>query len=140
VAKFEAFVQPGIVRLWLTEDEENGPWVEVKAEIGDREQRRIDSALLRGAQQVPTEDAEAGVVEIKLDGAEVAGVKLRTYLTDWSFTDKEGKPVKLNANSIAALKPRVADKILEKLNKRLDVLAVEQASDPFGNGSKQKSE
>jgi hypothetical protein len=144
VARFEAFAQPGIVRLWLIDHEdgtpdEDGPWVEVKAEIGDRDQRKIDSALLRGAQQVTPEGGDPNTVELKLDGAGVAGVKFRTYLVAWSFMDRNDKPVKLNADSIAALKPHVADRILEKLNAYIDAQAEERASDPFKSSSERES-
>lgn len=136
MARFEAFAQLGIKRLLLT-DEEDGPWVEVRAEIGIRDQKRIESAILRGAQQVSSEGAET--VELKLDGSEVALVKLKTYLVAWSFRDQSDKPVRVTHDAIAVLRPEVGDLILEKLNAYLDEVAEERASDPFKNASKPKS-
>jgi hypothetical protein len=135
--KYNAFVQLSTVRLYLEDNNEDGPWIEVKAEIGMRDQKRIESALLRGAQQVSAEGAET--VELKLDGAEVALVKLKTYLVAWSFTDPNDKPVRVTADAIATLRPAVADLILAKLNAYLDEVAEERASDPFRNASTPRS-
>jgi hypothetical protein len=107
------FVEPDIVRLPLSD----GDWIEVKRELTAGEQRKLFGGMVRDY------DKESG--RPLLDPERVGRTRLSAYLLDWSFVDRQGKPVALNESAIDNLD---VDTYAE-INKALDVHeeAVERA-------------
>jgi len=84
------FVQPGIVRLPLSDDE----WIDVKRELNAGEQRRVFAGMVR--------DMRAGE-RTTLDPELVGKTRLVEYIVAWSFVDFDGRPEPVGESAIDAL-------------------------------------
>lgn len=84
------FVQPGIVRLSLTEDE----WVDVKRELNAGEQRRVMAGYVR--------EMRAGETAT-IDPERVGKTRLLEYIVGWSFQGFTGKPEPFDESALDGL-------------------------------------
>jgi hypothetical protein len=81
------FVQPGIVRLALSDSE----WIDVKQELTAGEQRRVMAGYVK--------EMQAGV-RTTLDPELVGKTRLQEYIVGWSFVDFDGKPEPFSASAL----------------------------------------
>lgn len=121
----DAFVDPNTIVLNLTE----GDWIEVKERLTYGEQQRLASASLTSVQIKAGRSADADT-EINLDMQRHAIERIRTWVVDWSFRDKNGKQVKITQKTIENLKPDIADEINAKLDEYIEL--IEAGGSPEG--------
>jgi hypothetical protein len=110
------FEKSDIVRLPLADED----WIEVKHRLSGGELRRMSAAAFRDVQQtaVPGDSPRIGV-----DFGTLSLARTKAYLKDWSFRDKDDKPVKVTPEAVEALD----DETLKEIEKALDahILSVE---------------
>lgn len=111
------FTEPDTARLTLSD----GSWVEIKASLTYGEDRALTSA---GVTVTPGPD---GTPQVGLDLVAHAMAKLRTYLVDWSFTDRNDRRVKPDAAAIANLTPETAQEIEAAIDRHLEATALGKA-------------
>jgi len=104
------FVEPGVVRL----DIGDGDWIEIKRELTYGEQQELAGLALRLDKTTLTDGAAPSLA---MDWAAHALAKLATWIVDWSFTDKDGQPVKVTAESVRRLRPSLAERCSEAIDK-----------------------
>lgn len=112
------FTEPDTARLTLAD----GSWVEIKASLSYGEDRALTSA---GVTITPGPD---GNPQVGIDLVAHALAKLRTYVVDWSFTDKRDRRVKPGAAAIANLTPETAQEIEAAIDRHLEATALGKAS------------
>jgi hypothetical protein len=115
--KRNRFVSPDVKRLPLSDDD----WIEVKERLTYKERQQLSGAMFRSVKGA-ADDQEMGV-----DFARYAILRLKTWLVDWSFRDKEDKPVPLSSAAIENLDPADADEIGEALDKHIAELEAAKA-------------
>jgi hypothetical protein len=84
------FVQPETVRVDLSD----GDYLIIKKELNAGEQRSVFNGFVK--------DAQSGKAWT-LDPEKVGLTKMIAYLVDWSFVDKEGKPVEISEAALKSL-------------------------------------
>lgn len=100
------FVEPTTTRLDLGQDDDGQPmWIEVKTELNYGEQQELAGLALRLQKTDLGSDAAPSV---EMDWAAYGLAKLKTWIVDWSFTDAQGKPVKVSRESVQRLRPWLA--------------------------------
>jgi hypothetical protein len=84
------FVQPGIVRLTLTDDE----WIDVKRELNAGEQRRVMAGYVKTMEsgERPTIDPER-----------LGKTRLLEYIVAWSFKGFTGQPEPFDESALDCL-------------------------------------
>lgn len=103
MARRNRFVSTETVRLDLSE----GDWVDVKERLSYAEQLALSNASIVGTQVGGGFQVDMGRYRIK---------RLEMYLTDWNFTDAEGKSVPLTSAAIRHLDSETAEEILAALD------------------------
>jgi len=99
------FEQPEIVRLQLSD----GDWIEVRKRLSAGQNRRMHSAAF---------DKLEGK-GVTVDFALLGLARTIAYLLDWSFRDKEDKPVKCTPAAIEALTMEDLKEIETALDKHI---------------------
>ncbi len=122
------FVDPTIERLPLAAGDD---WIDVKGELNAGEQRDVFAGMVK--------EQRAGEQPL-LDSRRVGLTRLAGYILGWSFTDREGKPIKVTESAIN----RLDSKTYRELNDLLDahVARVEAAREERKNdqdGEKESS-
>jgi len=108
------FVEPTTVRLQLSEDR----WVEAKERLNFGELQALNAAGLTRA-SAGTSNGNAVTADdfgLELDMARWMVERIAVWLVDWSFHDKNDKPVKLSRDAIRSLDPAVAQEIQDALD------------------------
>lgn len=116
-----AFVDPEVVRLTLSDGVN---WIEVKRELTYGEEQKLAASSLR------PDSAEMGKT-IALDMERFNISRIAMWLTDWSFRDRNDKPVPITPATIGALRSRVAAEIDRLLTQHIQALEAEML-DPTG--------
>lgn len=101
-------VTPEVVRYELSLDGD-GFWIEVKKELTAGERSRIRVAGIRSYSHKPAEVVDEVTSNVDLDAATFE--KVRIWLADWSLTDDKGNKLKLNSDTLHALRTDVYDVI-----------------------------
>ena len=86
----------------IIQAEQDGDWIDVKRELNAGEHDEMNASLVK--------DVAAGEKPL-LDYKRVLSFKILAYLVDWSFTDKGGNPVPVEAATVASLTKRDRDEI-----------------------------
>lgn len=94
------FIASGVKRFDLTD----GDWVEIKELLNTGETKAVESAGEDKPVIVRDPDGRDKVME-RIDWKRYSIERMFVYLTDWSFKDANGKPVKITLESLAALEP-----------------------------------
>lgn len=90
------FVYPERERLELS----HGDWVEVKKRLGIGEQKKVENGGLRRVQ------GKDGNAEVILDFDEYSFVRAEVYVLEWSFKNRDDKPVEVSPSAIRNLDPK----------------------------------
>ena len=103
------FVEPDVKRLYLT-DGPNGlkRWIEVKTELTNEEWEQLATSGLG------TELGTDGKIPVNF--AKFRLSRLEAWVTDWSFRDRDDKPVPVTATALAGLRRPVAQEIEKALD------------------------
>ena len=88
--KSRRFVNPSITRLALSE----GDWIEVRDELSVGEERKAMASAVSSVDM-------KGTLTPNLENLGIS--ETFAYLVDWSFTDANGKPVKLDESALRNL-------------------------------------
>lgn len=112
------FVDPDAVRLNLSDDD----WIEVKKRLTYGEQQRLNGAAMAGKMSKDSPEE----MELGMDWERFNLERLSLWLTDWSFQDQKGKPVKLSRSAISALDPDTVAEIDAALDRHIEELEAEK--------------
>jgi len=110
------FVQPTITRLDLTD----GDWIDIKTELTAGERRHAFGRLVT--------EMRAGE-SARLDPEQVGLTRLAEYITAWSFTDVNGKPVPVSESAINALDVDSFGELVEAIDKHEAAQEVKRAAE-----------
>lgn len=108
------FVTPDTKRLDLSD----GDWIEVKTRLSWGDILLIQSSSVTGA--------NFGTNEVGMDLRRAKMTRFMVWLTDWSFRDAAGKPVKLSLDAIAELESGTAEEIDVALTAHVEALEAEK--------------
>jgi membrane-bound lytic murein transglycosylase MltF len=97
------FVQPGIVRLSLTDDE----WIDVKRELNAGEQRRVMAGYVKEMRS-----GEAATI----DPERVGKTRLLEYIVGWSFTGFTGQPEPFDESALDCLDMDTYNELVDALD------------------------
>jgi membrane-bound lytic murein transglycosylase MltF len=97
------FVQPGIVRLALTEDE----WIDVKRELNAGEQRRVMAGYVKEMRSGET---------ATIDPERVGKTRLLEYIVGWSLTGFTGQPEPFDESALDCLDMDTYNELVDALD------------------------
>lgn len=122
----EAFVDPGTVRLELSDGEN---WIEVKTELTYGEQKKLENSAIGRLQAGDFGNAENASIPLEMGSYEL--VRAQMWIVDWSFT-RGGKRMRVSRQAIEQLKGRFAEMINDALNAHIESLmpAEDEDADP----------
>lgn len=109
-----AFVDPNDTTELTLSD---GSGVTIKTYLTYGERKRMEAAGLKTMRTAQTEEGDERSAEIGLDFWRFDLEKLRTWIVDWDFRDRQGKHVDPSPQNIDHLAPEVAQEILELITK-----------------------
>jgi len=115
----ERFASSATERLPLS----GGDWIDVKLELSAGDERKMNAYAVTNVRR------EHGVVLYDLDAEKLPVARTIAYLVDWSFRDREGRPVPVSASAIAALSTAAAEEIDEAILKHEQAVQEKQKVD-----------
>ena len=121
------FVDPNTVRLDLSD----GDWIEIKEQLTYGEQQRLAGGAMTRMVGGPVAGGEVADAAVEMDLEKYQLLRLRTWLVDWSFRDRQGKAVRINAASLSSLHPDAVEEINAALTAHIEALeAAKNAPSP----------
>ena len=112
------FVDPNTVKLDLSD----GDWIEIKEQLGYGEQQRLAGGAMTKMVGGPVTGGELADAGVEMDLEKYQLLRLKTWLVDWSFRDRQGKAVKINLASLSSLHPDAVEEINAALTVHIESL------------------
>lgn len=129
-------VKPETVKIDLVyalDGVDNPFHITIKKRLNVGEQRKVQTAGLRGFRQQAARGGDEAASEISVDWRQQSFARTEAYLTDWSLSEDDGKKIKVSRESIESLPSAVFDIIEEAINKHVDGVGAEKKI-PSGDG------